>query len=69
MITGWLSPEDCPVCGGPLLDVSTNDRLLILACPGCGYQVTWQVADSDTTPELGGPAGAAATDPDDLEAE
>ena len=24
MITGWLSPEDCPDCGGPLLDTSTS---------------------------------------------
>jgi uncharacterized Zn finger protein (UPF0148 family) len=49
MITGWLSPEDCPDCGGPLLDGSTSDRLLVLACPGCGYQATWHAADSDNT--------------------
>ena len=24
MITGWLSAEDCPDCGGPLLDISTG---------------------------------------------
>jgi hypothetical protein len=33
MISGWLSDEDCPDCGGPLLDISTGPRLLILACP------------------------------------
>ena len=27
MTTGWLSPEDCPDCGGPLLDTSTSDRV------------------------------------------
>ena len=37
MITGWLSPDDCPDCGGPLLDTSTGPELLTLACPGCGY--------------------------------
>ena len=26
-ITGWLSGEDCPDCGGPLLDTSDSDRL------------------------------------------
>jgi hypothetical protein len=52
MITGWLSPEDCPGCGGPLLDTSTSDRLLILACPGCGYAATWHATDpGDTDPE------------------
>jgi uncharacterized Zn finger protein (UPF0148 family) len=40
-ITGWLSGDDCPDCGGPLLDVSDSDRLLALACPGCGYTATW----------------------------
>jgi hypothetical protein len=69
MITGWLSPDDCPDCGGPLLDASTDDRLLVLACPGCGYQVTWHAIDPDTTPELGDPAGSAPTDPDATEAE
>ena len=38
MITGWLAPEDCPDCGGPLLDTSTSDEFLTLACPGCGYR-------------------------------
>ncbi len=27
MTTGWLSPEDCPDCGGPLLDTSTDERV------------------------------------------
>jgi uncharacterized Zn finger protein (UPF0148 family) len=45
VITGWLSPEDCPDCGGPLLDTSTGPELLILACPGCGYAVTWHATD------------------------
>jgi uncharacterized Zn finger protein (UPF0148 family) len=47
VITGWLSSEDCPDCGGPLLDISTGPRLLILACPGCGYAVTWHATDYD----------------------
>jgi uncharacterized Zn finger protein (UPF0148 family) len=47
MITGWLSAEDCPDCGGPLLDISTGPRLLTLACPGCGYRITWHATDPD----------------------
>jgi uncharacterized Zn finger protein (UPF0148 family) len=47
MITGWLSGEDCPDCGGPLLDTSTGPRLLVLACPGCGYTATWHATDHD----------------------
>jgi hypothetical protein len=47
MITGWLSPEDCPDCGGPLLDMSNSRELLILACPGCGYHITWHATDHD----------------------
>jgi uncharacterized Zn finger protein (UPF0148 family) len=47
MITGWLSPEDCPDCGGPLLDTSTGPRFLILACPGCGYTAAWHATDHD----------------------
>jgi len=39
VITGWLSDEDCPACGGPLLE--TLDRphrgMVTLACPGCGH--------------------------------
>ena len=45
MITGWLSPEDCPDCGGPLLDVSGCDLFLTLACPGCGYRIRWHTTD------------------------
>jgi uncharacterized Zn finger protein (UPF0148 family) len=48
MITGWLSGEDCPDCGGPLLDTSTGLELLTLACPGCGYRIAWHAADLDT---------------------
>jgi len=51
MITGWLSAEDCPDCGGPLLDISTGPRLLILACPGCGCQITWHATDPDDSTE------------------
>jgi uncharacterized Zn finger protein (UPF0148 family) len=63
VITGWLSPEDCPDCGGPLLDASTSDRLLILACPGCGYRETWHATDPDNT------GREDLADPDALEAE
>ncbi len=47
MISGWLADEDCPDCGGPLLDVSTGPLLLELACPGCGYTATWHTTDHD----------------------
>jgi hypothetical protein len=47
VITGWLAPEDCPDCGGPLLDTSTGPRLLTLACPGCGYGITWHITGPD----------------------
>jgi uncharacterized Zn finger protein (UPF0148 family) len=49
VITGWLSPEDCPDCGGPLLDMSADGRLLVLACPGCGYAATWYATDPGET--------------------
>jgi DNA-directed RNA polymerase subunit M/transcription elongation factor TFIIS len=49
MSTGWLSPEDCPDCGGPLLDTSTSDEILLLECPGCGYRIRWHTADPDPT--------------------
>ena len=64
MITGWLSDEDCPDCGVPLLDISTGPKLLTLACPGCGYAVTWHATDPDdsTDPD-------ESTDPDQMEAE
>jgi len=45
MITGWLAPEDCPDCGGPLLDTSTSDQFLTLECPGCGYRIRWHATD------------------------
>jgi uncharacterized Zn finger protein (UPF0148 family) len=64
VITGWLSPEDCPDCGGPLLDTSTGPRLLTLACPGCGYAITWHATDPDPAQTTGDPA-----DIDPLEAE
>jgi uncharacterized Zn finger protein (UPF0148 family) len=48
MITGWLAGEDCPDCGGPLLETSCGPRYLTLECPGCGYYVTWNTADPDT---------------------
>ena len=63
MITGWLSCEDCPDCGGPLLDTSTGPKLLTLACPGCGYRVTWHGTDHDNPPD-GNP-----DDPGETEAE
>jgi uncharacterized Zn finger protein (UPF0148 family) len=46
VITGWLAGEDCPDCGGPLLEASTDPKLLTLACPGCGYHITWHATDS-----------------------
>ena len=49
MITGWLSPDDCPDCGGPLLDTSTSPHLLTLECPGCAYRASWHITDSDAT--------------------
>jgi uncharacterized Zn finger protein (UPF0148 family) len=55
VITGWLSGEDCPDCGGPLLDTSTGPRLLVLACPGCGYAVTWHATDHDQPADLTDP--------------
>jgi hypothetical protein len=45
MITGWLSAEDCPDCGGPLLDTSASPGVLTLECPGCGYGMTWFITD------------------------
>jgi len=47
MITGWLAPEDCPDCGG----------LLSMACPGCGYAITWQATDPDDQTEPDDPDG------------
>jgi hypothetical protein len=54
VITGWLSDDDCPDCGGPLLDTSTSPAVLTLDCPGCCYHATWHITDPDdtgTTPE------------------
>jgi hypothetical protein len=57
VITGWLAGEDCPDCGGPLLETSTSGRFLVLECPGCGYRITWHTTDpgDDTTTDT--PAG------------
>jgi len=49
VITGWLACEDCPDCGGPLLETSTDLRHLNLECPGCGYRTT--VLNSDPSDE------------------
>jgi hypothetical protein len=62
VITGWLSPKDCPDCGGPLLDISTSARLLTLACPGCGYTTTGYATDPGTTPELSDPIDPGETE-------
>jgi len=43
--SGWLAGEDCPDCGGPLLETSTGPEDLILECPECAYRVTWPVTD------------------------
>jgi len=61
VITGWLAGEDCPDCGGPLLETSTGPRYLVLECPGCGYRTTWHATDRDQDPDL--------ADPGDQEAE
>jgi uncharacterized Zn finger protein (UPF0148 family) len=61
VITGWLSPEDCPDCGGPLLDTSTGPHLLTLACPGCGYRATWHATDPVPVPAT--PGDPTSTDP------
>jgi uncharacterized Zn finger protein (UPF0148 family) len=61
VITGWLAGEDCPDCGGPLLETSTGPRCLVLECPGCGYRITWHATDHDQDPDL--------ADPGDQEAE
>jgi len=61
MSVGWLSSEDCPDCGGPLLDISTCDRFIDLECPGCGYAVRWHATPADPEPNPG--------DPGEMEAE
>ncbi len=40
MIGGWLSGEDCPDCGGPLLETSDSPHRLTLECPECAYRIT-----------------------------
>ncbi len=56
MITGWLSDDDCPDCGGPLLDTSADDLVLALDCPGCGYSASWHITDPDDRPARPGEA-------------
>jgi len=43
--SGWLAREDCPDCGGPLLDTSDCLQTVTLECPECAYRVTWPVTD------------------------
>ncbi len=50
---GWLSGEDCPDCGGPLLETSTGPRFLVLECPGCAYRAVWHLTGHD--PDSDGP--------------
>jgi uncharacterized Zn finger protein (UPF0148 family) len=47
VISGWLADDDCPDCGGPLLDTSTDAQLLVLDCPGCGHHATWRTDPDD----------------------
>ena len=56
MITGWLAGEDCPDCGGPLLETSFGPRFLTLECPGCGYHTTCLASDPDAPADPGDPA-------------
>jgi uncharacterized Zn finger protein (UPF0148 family) len=46
VIDGWLSEEDCPDCGGPLLETGDCAHVLTLECPECAYRVTWQTTDT-----------------------
>jgi hypothetical protein len=50
VITGWLAGEDCPDCGGPLLETSTDAHHIILECPGCAYRTLWLVPGDPGTP-------------------
>jgi uncharacterized Zn finger protein (UPF0148 family) len=61
---GWLAGEDCPDCGGPLLETSTGPRFLILECPGCGYRARWYTNPRDPEPDEPSPDG-----PGEMEAE
>jgi uncharacterized Zn finger protein (UPF0148 family) len=56
VITGWLAGEDCPDCGGPLLETSFGPRFLTLECPGCGYRATWLASDPGAPDDPGDPA-------------
>ncbi len=63
MITGWLSPDDCPDCGGPLLDTSTSPGVLTLQCPGCGHGASWFITDPNhltNSDDVTGPDGLEA---------
>jgi hypothetical protein len=53
VITGWLAGEDCPDCGGPLLETSFGPRFLTLECPGCGYRATWNTTGPDDPADPG----------------
>jgi hypothetical protein len=43
MTSGWLADEDCPDCGGPLLDTSDYPAHLRLECPECAYRITYPI--------------------------
>ena len=45
MTSGWLAGEDCPDCGGPLLETGDCPHFLTLECPECAYRITWQTTD------------------------
>jgi hypothetical protein len=45
LISGWLADQDCPGCGGPLLDTSEDPHTVTLECPECAYCVTWPTTD------------------------
>ena len=66
MSVGWLSSEDCPDCGGPLLETSTDNicggRFLSLNCPGCGYHARVLTTDPEPGPD-------PDLEPDETEAE
>lgn len=66
MITGWLAGEDCPDCGGPLLETSTHPDPLILECPGCGYRTRWHTTDPTSPADPAQDEGAAG--PGEMEA-
>jgi DNA-directed RNA polymerase subunit M/transcription elongation factor TFIIS len=45
--SGWLSGEDCPDCGGPLLDTSDDRRTVTLECPECAYRSMFHATDPE----------------------